>query len=73
MLLLPSAAQNAVTACSAAVAWSGVSVPDAGGGVTAGELPVAVDTLEPSALKACPSWATWAAGGAETRTGTPKS
>ncbi len=32
-LLLPSAAQNAVTACSAAAAWSEVSVPDTGGGL----------------------------------------
>jgi hypothetical protein len=36
VLLLPTAAQNAVTACSAEVAWSGLSVPDAGGGQTSG-------------------------------------
>jgi hypothetical protein len=67
-LLLPRAAQNAVTACSAAVAWSGVSVPDAAGGLVPAAAPAAAAPgSSDSSVKTCD------AGGAETRTGTPKS
>src|ERR1700722_14991908 len=68
-LLLPRAAQNAVTACSAAVAWSGVSVPDAAGGL----VPAAPAPAAPGSSDSDSSVKTCDAGGAETRTGTPKS
>jgi hypothetical protein len=51
-----------------------VATVDPGAGATEPEPdPELADTLEPNALNACDSETTWAAGGAETCTGTPKS
>src|SRR6266851_2420058 len=66
--LRPRAAQNARTACSAAAAWAADSVPDTRGG-RAGPPP------DPgfADLMKCDMLATCEAGGAATRTATPKS
>jgi len=69
--LLPSAVQNAATACSAASAWAGVSVPVTFGGF--GPLEPLEMTLFPADPAICDRLATCDAGGAVTRTGTPKS
>ena len=66
-LLPPTAAQNDVTTCSADATWSGDSVPDAGGGLAPSALPAAAPGSSDSSVK------TSDAGGAATRTGTPKS
>src|ERR1700733_14780990 len=69
-----SAVQNALTACSAAAPWAGDSVPDTAGGVAAPSAPPAPGAAAGGAsVISCAMLATWAAGGAETRTGTPKS
>jgi len=67
---LDSAAQNARTACSAALAWAADRVPETGGGGASAEPPeldVWLNWLNSLALMTSP------AGGAETCTRTPKS
>src|SRR5256885_1662150 len=72
--LLPSAAQNALTACSAAAAWAGDRTPDGRGGAADRLNPILTDFPRPlPRLKSCEKLATSLAGGADTRTGRPKS
>ena len=70
-LLRPSASQNARAASGAAAAWAADSVPEARGGRAGPLMPLVNDVALP-----LPRWemlVTWPAGGADTRTATPKS